>query len=52
MINMTVLEIAFYLVAFNVPCFYASGYSNEKCSQKDGDCEENGSVLVTNKGHC
>ncbi|XP_068745242.1 uncharacterized protein [Montipora capricornis] len=46
MVNMTVLEIAFYLVAFNVPCLNASGYSNEKCSQKDGDCEENGSVLI------
>lgn len=52
MINMIVLEIVFYLVVFNVFCFYVSGYFNEKCLQKDGDCEENGFVLVRNKGYC
>ena len=46
MIKMIVLQIALYLVPFNVPCVHVSGYSSEQCLQKDGDCDENGSILV------
>ncbi|XP_020630655.1 uncharacterized protein LOC110067646 [Orbicella faveolata] len=46
MIKMIILQIALYLAAFNAPCLHASGYSSEQCSQKNGDCDENGSILV------
>lgn len=46
MIRIIFLQIALYLVACNVLCLYASGYSSEKCSQKNSECGENGSKLT------
>ena len=46
MIRMIILQIVLYLAAFNVSCLHASGYFSEQCSQKNGDCDENGSILV------